>query len=103
MDFVVQLIGQNSEDILTGKITKEQARDNTVKTVMQATQNSPGIDETWAYIITHVAYKKWVKDNIPMKYDWGIDSLVLYEQKSKNKTANDYMNWYSSRPDRPNK
>lgn len=100
MEFVYEIIGENAEKIITEKMTRSEAASHTSKMIVEATRNSPdGINETWANIIAHVGYMKWVADNIPVKYERWIDGLILWQGRAKYVDRNDLMVWYLSRPD----
>lgn len=99
MEFAYKLIGENTEAIMTGAMSKREAREKAAEVIMEATQNSPGINETWSMIIAHAALVKWTEDYIPVKYERQIDGLVLHQQKNKNMTVDDYISWYNSHPD----
>ncbi len=101
ISFIYDLIGEQHQLILDGKISTGDAEKNNIETIREATRSSPGLSETWAKLAHTIAYLKWVQDNIEIKFEWWIDSLVLWENRAKYTDKSDLMAWYLSRPDKP--
>ena len=100
MAFIYDLIGEQHQLILDGKVSTEDAERSNLEIIREATRSSPGLSTTWAKFAHTVAYMKWCSENNPIRFEWWIDSLVLFERNSKTKTNQDYMSWYLSRPDK---
>lgn len=100
MGFIYDLIGEQHQLILDGKVSTEEAERSNLEVIREATRSSPGLSITWAKLAHTIAYLKWCSENNPIRFEWWMDSLILFERQGKAKTTQDYMSWYLSRPDK---
>lgn len=98
-DFVYDLVGKQHVDILHGKIDAEEAENRNVLAIKELTKGSQGLTTTWAKFINLIVYMKWTQDNVSVKFDGWIDSLLLWDQKKAKYKKEDFMDIYKSRPD----
>lgn len=99
MEFIYELIGERHSEIINDGMPTEIAEAKNLQIIREATKSSPGLSTTWARLLHTIAYMKWTQDNIGVKFDNWIDSVILWEQKAKYTDKNDLMMWYLSHPD----
>lgn len=101
MKWVLELIASNAAKIDFGKMTKAEAEERNIALIQQVTAQSPGIRTSEARLINTVAYLKWLSDNKPAEFKKRMNRFLSSAGKLKSHTTTDFMDLYTSRPDKP--
>lgn len=100
MGFVLRLVADNATKIDFGKMTKAEAEQRNITLIKQATAQSPGINTSEAKFINLIAYMKWLSDNKPAEFKKRMNRFISGGKKAQRYREVDFMDLYTSRPDR---